>query len=243
MKKIIEYCRFIGINLTNEQLEKIDCYVDFLLEENQKYNLTGIKQKENILSNLVLKSLLVFHPHGGNQSTIEWFSDKKILDIGTGAGVPGLIVKIISPISDVFLLDSNKKKCEFIHEVSNKLNLSRLSIINDRAEIIAHDNEFREKFDLVVTRAVGNLSELSEISIPFVKIGGISMALKGKNIQDEINLSKNASNRMGGAPPSVVKIKLPSYSIDDSVVYWMKINKTPKIFPRSVGIPHKSPII
>ena len=140
-------------------------------------------------------------------------------------------------------LYNHKKKCEFINEVSKKLNLSRLSIINDRAEIIAHDNEFREKFDLVVTRAVGNLSELSEISIPFVKIGGISMALKGKNIQDEINLSKNASNTMGGAPPSVVKIKLPAYSIDDSVVYWMKINKTPKIFPRSVGIPHKSPII
>ena len=145
--------------------------------------------------------------------------DKKILDIGTGAGIPGLIVKIISPISDVFLLDSNKKKCEFIRQISKKLNLSGLTVINNRAEIIAHENEFREKFDLVVSRAVGNLSELSEINIPFTKIGGISMALKGKNIQDEINLSKNASNIMGAAPPSVVKIRLPAYSIDDSIVF------------------------
>ena len=242
MKKIIEYCSFIGINLTNEQIEKIDFYVDFLIKENKKYNLTGIKKKEDILSNLVLKSLLVFHPHGGNQSTIQWFFDKKILDIGTGAGIPGLIIKLISPLSDVFLLDSNKKKCEFIRQISKKLNLSGLTVINNRAEIIAHENEFREKFDLVVSRAVGNLSELSEINIPFTKIGGISMALKGKNIQEEINLSKNASNTMGASPPSVAKITLPAYSIDDSVVYWMKINKTPKTFPRSVGIPHKSPI-
>ncbi|MAR33991.1 MAG: 16S rRNA (guanine(527)-N(7))-methyltransferase RsmG [Chloroflexi bacterium] len=242
MKKIIEYCRYLGISITKEQIEKINYYVDFLIKENKKYNLTGIKQKEEILSNLVLKSLIVFHPHGGNQSTIEWFHDKKILDIGTGAGIPGLIVKIISPISDVFLLDSNKKKCEFISQISKKLNLSGLTVINDRAEIIAHENEFREKFDLVVSRAVGNLSELSEINIPFIKIGGISMALKGKNIQDEINLSKNASNIMGAAPPSVVKIRLPAYSIDDSIVYWMKINKTPKNFPRKIGIPHKNPI-
>ena len=242
MKKIIDYCSFIGINLTNEQIEKIELYVDFLVDENKKYNLTGLKNKNDILFNLILKSLLIFHPHGGNQSTMEWFFQKKILDIGTGAGIPGLVAKIISPTSDVYLLDSNKKKCQFVEQACEKLNLSKINIINQRAETIAHDRNFREKFDLSVSRAVGKLSELSELTLPFVKIGGISIALKGKNINEEINLSKNASNIMGASPPSIVKITLPSYSIDDSVVYWMKIKESPKNFPRKTGLPHKNPI-
>ncbi len=243
MKKIIDYCSYIGIDLTNEQVEKIQLYVNFLLEENKKYNLTGLKNKNDIFFNLILKSLLIFHPHGGNQSTMEWFFEKRILDIGTGAGIPGLIAKIVSPTSDIYLLDSNKKKCQFIEQACKKLNLSKINIINERAETIAHDRKYREKFDLIVSRAVGKLSELSELTLPFAKIGGISIALKGKNIKEEINSSKNASNIMGASPASIVKITLPSYSIDDSVVYWMKIKQTPKNFPRKTGLPHKSPII
>ena len=182
-------------------------------------------------------------PAGGNVPTPEWFADKKAIDVGTGAGIPGLVMKIALPELHVTLLDSIGKRTNFLIEVANELELTDLQVINGRAEDLAQEFSHREQYDVVVARGVARLAELAELTIPFAKIGGTVILPKSQGVSGEVAEAGGAAEILGAAPALTLEIDKPGQSPPDDMVYWMKISSTPEEFPRKVGIPHQSPLI
>ena len=179
-EEFIEETKKLGINITEEIMNKFDIYINFLIEYNEHTNLTAIKDYESILLKHFFDSLMLEH-------YFDFKNTKRILDIGTGAGFPGMILAIMHPEIEVTLLDSNNKKLKFLELLAEKINVKNIKIVHERAE--DYVNRERQKFDVVTSRAVSDLEILSELSIPFLKIGGYFIPLKGK-IDDELNRSK-----------------------------------------------------
>ena len=229
MKELINQ---IGINLNEEQIEKFMKYKDMLKEWNEKVNLTAITKDEEI----VLK-------HFADSLTIEKYipANCKMIDVGTGAGFPGIPLGIVREDINVVLLDSLKKRINFLSEVKKELSLNNINIVEGRAEDIAKTNDNREKYDIVTARAVASLNVLAEYCIPFIKIGGIFICMKGSNI-DEIKEAKNAIQILGGELIDVKKVILPDSDIERNIIMIKKIKNTPNEYPRRAGIPTKKPI-
>ena len=215
----------LNIPLTKDQEEKIALFSNKIYESNKRFNLTGLKDLKSIKDILVNESI-----KSSNKKSLN------IIDIGSGAGIPGIPLKIINDDLRLTFVESNRKKCEFIASACNDLGLE-VDIINDRAEIIAHKKSYREKFDLILSRGVANLSTLAEITLPFAKIGGSIISIKGLNISKEIISSEHSVKLLGG---DLFFYMTPTkYS---SIIGWKKIYSTPEKYPRKPGTPQKHPL-
>ena len=213
------------------QLKKLDKFAELIYFENKKYNLTGLKNVKDIKNVLISESIRAI-----NYPNLNLTDSIKVIDIGTGAGIPGIPLKIIKDDVNLTLVDSNNKKCDFLKMVSSKLNIST-KVICSRIEDLAHNNDHREKYDLCLARALSNISTLNEFSLPFLKLSGEALYIKGKNISKEIIESEFSAKVLGGS--------LSNYStVTDmsSIVIYNKVRNTPKSYPRKVGIPKKSPL-
>lgn len=223
------------INLTENQLSQLQKFYEMVIEWNTKINLTAITDEKEFAIKHVMDSLSLWDE--------EKFSNvKKILDVGTGAGFPAIPIKIFKPNVEIFLLDSLNKRVEFLKKVIAELNLENVTCVHGRAEDLAQQNNFRESFDLVTARAVARLNIISEYCLPFVKVGGIFAALKGKQFQDEVAEAENAVKILGGEKIICVEKNLPELPDVRAVIYIDKKKSTPKKFPRKAGTPVKIPL-
>lgn len=223
----------ISIKLTQIDVELFYKYTDLLIEWNKKINLTAITDIKDIITKHFVDSLTI-------NKYIE--ENKLVIDIGTGAGFPGIPLKILNKNNHFILVDSLNKRINFLEEVKRQLNLNNLELIHARAEDLAKKIEYREQSDIVVSRAVANLSTLAEYMLPFVKLNGICICMKGPNIEDEINSSKNAISILGGKIEKIDNISLEQSSIERNIIIIRKIKTTPNKYPRKAGTPAKQPI-
>lgn len=211
----------LGIELTEEKLNKLEIFYELLVTENKKYNLTAITEKEQVYLKHFYDSLTI--------TKIIKLDNQNFCDIGTGAGFPGLVLKIMFPNLKVTLIESNGKKCNFLNIVKEKLNLKDLEIINERAEIYSKNN--REIFDIVTSRAVAPLKHLLEYSIPVVKVDGYYVAMKS-NIENEIQNIENYYKKLDIKLENKIIFKLPKEESLRTLLLYKKIGKTNTIYPR-----------
>ena len=229
----------IGIHLEDKQVQQFLVYYELLTEWNKVMNLTAITDFKEVVQKHFVDSLSLIKAVDGS------FLQKKgisMIDIGTGAGFPGIPLKIVFPNLKVTLLDSLNKRIKFLNEVTGKLELRNITAIHGRAEDFAKQKEYREQFDLSVSRAVANLATLSEYSLPYVKKGGFFFSYKAEDIEEEIELSKNAIKILGGRIDEVIKFNLPDSDVKRAIVKIEKNNFTNKKYPRKAGIPSKEPL-
>lgn len=222
------------VNLEKEDIERFFKYKDILLEWNKKINLTAIEDDREIIIKHFVDSISV--------SPYIEEDVKKIIDVGTGAGFPGIPLKIIMKHLDVTLLDSLEKRTKFLNEVINKLDLKGIEAVHSRAEDKGASKDFREKFDLALARAVANLPVLLEYCLPFVRPGGTFIAMKGSNIE-ELDNSKKALEILGGEVKDVIQFNLPFTDIKRNIIIIKKFRHTPTKYPRKSGKPSKDPLI
>lgn len=227
----------LDIQLSDEQLEQFQIYYDMLIEKNKVMNLTAITQLDEVITKHFLDSIALASVY---QNIKE--DELKIIDLGTGAGFPGIPLKIAFPQLKITLMDSLNKRIVFLQSVIEKLQLSGIEAIHGRAEEMAKKKEFREKYDLCVSRAVSNLSTLSEYCLPFVRIDGKFISYKASEIEEELESSRKAIKLLGGKLSTVNKITLPESDIERSFVIIDKIEKTSKTYPRKPGTASKEPI-
>lgn len=231
--KIMELSKKIDINISEIQVEKFNEYMQLLLEWNKKINLTAITDESEIILKHFIDSLTV----------LKYVKDNnKIIDVGTGAGFPGIPLAIMNLNIDISLLDSLNKRINFLNEVSNKLELKNIKTIHGRAEDFGKNKETREKFDIAVSRAVANMTTLAEYLLPFVKVGGYAICMKGPNIEEELDKAKFAIKELGGIIEKVDNFNLPDSDIERNIVIIKKISNTPNRYPRKAGTPSQSPM-
>lgn len=227
---ILEDLKYINKEIKEESINKLYLFMNNLIEWNKNINLTAIKDEREIILKHFIDSIYISDLIKG-----------KVLDIGSGAGFPGLPLKIIDENLELASIDSVNKKINFQLDTIKKLELKNIEALHVRAEELAHDNKYREKFDFVVSRAVANLSTLSEYMIPFVKVGGKCICLKGPNCEEEINDAKSAIKLLGGRIESVKEYKI-SEEIDRTIVIISKEKNTNILYPRGQGKPSKNPL-
>lgn len=240
MQQLIQDLKEWNISLNETQINQLEDYYKLLIDWNDKINLTSITEYDEVLKKHYLDScaLSLFFEN------YRCFEDKQfsLIDIGTGAGFPGLVLKIVYPESDIVLLDSLNKRINFLDEVIDKLSLDNITTVHSRSEDLARNDDFREKFDFAVSRAVSNLSTLSEYCLPFVKVGGYFIPYKSDKLQEELPTGKIAIEKLGGNLDNVMDYSLPNSDISRSLVIVSKVKNTPKKFPRKAGIPSKQPL-
>ncbi len=236
MEAFAAECEALGISLSEKQLDQFLTYYHMLIEKNRVMNLTAITEFEEVLQKHFLDSLSVVKAYGlsGRESMI---------DIGTGAGFPGIPLKIAFPEMKIILLDSLNKRLVFLNEVIEELGLENIETIHGRAEDFGKDQKYREQFDLCLSRAVANLSTLSELCLPFVKRGGYFISYKSGQVDEEVQDAKRAIQLLGGKNTRLEKFALPNSDISRSFVVISKAISTPDNFPRKPGIPAKKPIL
>ncbi len=225
MISLKEECLKYGISLDDLMLDQFQKYYDFLIEYNTHTNLTRIVEHDEVMIKHFLDSLLI--------SKIASLDGKNILDIGSGAGFPGIPMKIISKNSNITMLDSNNKKTKFLNELILKLGLKDASAILDRAEDLVKTK--RESFDLVTARAVARLNILVELALPFVKVGGYFIAMKSSEYQEELDEAKNGIEKLGAKFENVIKFELPYDMGEREFIIIKKIKKTDLKYPRMYG--------
>lgn len=225
----------INVRLDENQLKSFAKFMDFMIEWNDRVRLTSITEETEVIDKHFVDSLTAL-----KAKVIK--DHDKVLDLGTGGGFPGIPLKIINPTIDLVMLDSRLKKIEYLKEVIDAFELKDTVAIHGRAEDYGQLPNYREKFDIVVSRAVANLTVLSEYCLPFVKKGGYFIAMKGTKSDEEINEAKKAIKVLGGAIEEVIEFNLPETDYDRSIILIKKENHTPKKYPRNPGKPKKSPI-
>lgn len=225
----------LDIQITEQMKEQFAIYYDILCEWNEIMNLTAITQFDEVVEKHFLDSLAL-------GAYLKMKGNLKLIDIGTGAGFPGIPLKIVYPQLHVLLVDSLNKRVRFLNEVIQRLNLSNIFAVHGRAEELARKNEYREQYDVCVSRAVAHLASLSEYCLPFVKIGGVFAAYKSSDIADEVEQSKRAIQILGGKLKSVEMFQLPETAYNRSFVMIDKVKNTSKKYPRKAGTPAKCPL-
>jgi len=232
-----EELKYVDVTLTDRQIEQFYRYYELLNEWNQVMNLTAITEPEEVARKHFLDSLLLFQAIPG---VLE--GEKSCIDVGTGAGFPGIPLKIMFPKLKMTLLDSLNKRVKFLEEVSSELGLTGITAVHGRAEDFGHDSAYREQFDFCVSRAVANFATLSEYCIPFVKVGGMFVSYKSGTIEEELKQGRNAVKRLGGELEPVIFCTIPGTDVERAFVPVKKISGTGKKYPRKAGMPGKEPL-
>lgn len=225
----------LGVTLTKEQIDQFLKYYELLVEWNGFMNLTAITDYDEVMKKHFVDSLSLI-------KTYDMSKKVKVIDVGTGAGFPGLALKIAYPNLQVTLLDSLNKRINFLNEVILQLGLTGVETVHGRAEDFAKPDKLRGKFDLCVSRAVANLSTLSEYCLPFVKVGGEFISYKSEKINEEMAVAQKAINILGGKFDRSEEFTLPDSDIYRNLVVIKKVKETPKKYPRKAGLPAKEPI-
>ena len=223
---LIEGIKKLGMETTEEQIERFSKYSELLKEWNNKINLTAITDDDGISVKHFLDSILPL-------AHIEIKTGANIADVGTGADFPGLPIKIIRDDINLTLIDSLNKRINFLTLVSNELNLSNTVCVHGRAEDLSRKPEYREKFDYVISRAVANMTALSEYCLPYIKPGGMFIALKAEGAEQEVDSARAMICNLGGRIDKIIKAPLPNSDIVRSLIVIKKVKPTPKSFPRT----------
>ena len=233
MNSILEDAfKSFNLYLTEDMSLKFEKYADMLIDANKKFNLTAITDRDGI-----------FEKHFADSVSCAQFIDKgsRVIDVGSGAGFPGLPIKIARDDINITLLDSLSKRVNFLKDVCLSLDLKNVFPLHMRAEDTGKDKDFREKFDVAVSRAVANLAVLSEYCLPFVKVGGVFLALKGREAEAELAASLNAIEVLGGKAEKTEEVFWRG--MEHRVIIIRKVCKSPSKYPRKAGKPAKSPLI
>lgn len=233
--KLINGCEALGISLADEQIEMFLIYYEMLVEWNSFMNLTAITEFDEVVTKHFIDSLSLV-------KALDLSKELSVIDVGTGAGFPGIPLKIAFPDLKITLLDSLNKRVNFLNEVIAKLRFKNMEAIHARAEDAAKSPNLRENFDLCVSRAVANLSTLSEYCLPFVKVGGKFVSYKSEKITEEMLAAKNAVSVLGGEYEGQIEFTLPDSDIYRSLFIIEKKKVTPKKYPRKAGLPSKEPL-
>ena len=228
-------CQAFGVTLTDKQIEQFEKYYELLVEWNKVMNLTGITEFDEVMQKHFVDSAAA-------AKYVEMEKVNSLIDVGTGAGFPGIPLKIVYPHIQVTLLDSLNKRIKFLEEVVDNLGLTGIETVHGRAEDAAKKAEYREQFDLSVSRAVANLASLTEYCLPFVKVGGKFVSYKSVSVDEEITQSKKVVYVLGGEIEKVEKFNLPESDMERALVIIEKKRSTPKKYPRKAGTPAKLPL-
>lgn len=229
-------CQEMGIVLDGEQRQQLVDFYEYLVEKNKVMNLTGITEFQEVLVKHFLDSLACV-------KAVDIKKVKRMMDVGTGAGFPGVPLKIAFPHLEACLLDSLKKRVNFLEETFDLLKLTDITAVHGRAEEYAKNKAYRESFDLCVSRAVSNLATLSEYCLPYVKVGGSFISYKSGTVQEEAEQAEKAVKILGGKIRDVVYFSLPDSEIQRSLVVIEKVKSTPGKYPRKAGTPLKEPLV
>lgn len=224
-------------DLSDEKYNKFQKYMNLLIEWNKNINLTAITDKDEIELKHFVDSLTIN----------KYISDNsKVIDVGTGAGFPGIPLKIYNESLDITLLDSLNKRINFLNHVIEELNLNKIKAVHSRAEDAAKNPDYREKFDVATSRAVANLSTLVEYLLPFVRVNGICICMKGPNVEEELGRAKKAIEVLGGRIEKVDNLKLVAdgseNDLERNIIIIRKVRKCSNKYPRKAGMPSKEPI-
>lgn len=232
--KLISIGKQINVDINEEQANKFYKYMELLLEWNEKMNLTAITEPDEVILKHFIDSI-----------TVEKYINKeaKIIDVGTGAGFPGIPLSIIRNDLNITLMDSLNKRIKFLDEVVEKNNLINVDTVHSRAEELARNSDYREKFDIATSRAVASLNVLLEYMVPFVKVGGYCICMKGSNVDEELNNAKKALDVLNCKVEKVERFNLPGSDYGRNIIIIKKIGETSKKYPRKPGTPAKEPLI
>lgn len=228
-------CEKEGLSFDEQKYNQFMKYKEMVKEWNEKINLTAITEDEEIIKKHFIDSIKAFR-----FSPLKKY--KRIIDVGTGAGFPGIPIKIIIPEIEVVLLDSLNKRVNFLNEVIKDLGLQGITAVHGRAEDFARDKAFREKFDAAVSRAVANMAVLSEFCLPYVKVNGHFVALKGPGVEEEIKEGTKAIETLGGRIENIINVEVEGTDLNHNLVVVKKVKETSKVYPRKAGTASKKPI-
>lgn len=235
-EKFIKNLLSFGIELDDIKLEQFHKYYELLIEWNKNINLTAITEYGDVLTKHFLDSLAIV-------KAIDCKRTYSLIDVGTGAGFPGIPIKIVFPNIKVTLLDSLKKRVNFLDEVIKNLSLTDIEAIHGRAEDFAKEDKLREQYDISVSRAVANLSTLSELCLPYVNVNGKFIAYKSEKADIELIEAENAIQILGGGNIEKIPFLLPGTEFERNIIVIDKIINTPSKYPRKSGKPEKSPLL
>ena len=232
-KKMKTEAKRINIELDDKQLEIFYNYMNLLIEWNEKINLTAITEPNQVITKHFIDSL----------TAIQYIEDNKsLVDVGTGAGFPGIPLAIYNGSLNITLVDSLNKRINFLNDITEKFDLKNIITVHNRAEEFGKNKKYREKYDIAISRAVARLNVLVEYLLPTLKIGGKCICMKGPDCKDEIEEAKKAIELLGGKIEKVEEFSLPDTDIKRTIIVINKIKNTPNKFPRKAGTPAKDPI-
>ena len=232
---LIDGAKQLGITLSETQVEQFMRYKELLQEWNQKMNLTAITEDREVMTKHFLDCMTI-------NKALNMSSQKTVIDIGTGAGFPGLVIKIAFPHLKVTLVDALKKRLTFLETVISELGLTDIECVHSRAEDLGKNKKYREGFDICASRAVANLAVLSEYTLPFVKVDGYLIALKGQKLDEELEQGQKAIQILGGQLEEVVHTGVPFTDLNHKIAKIKKIKPTATKYPRKAGEPTKAPL-
>ena len=233
--RFIKSLEKLNIHLNEKQVYQFMKYYEMLIETNKVMNLTAITDFDEVIDKHFVDSLALIQ-------AIDLNKELKVIDVGTGAGFPGIPLKIAFPELDILLLDSLNKRINFLNQVISELGLENIQTIHGRAEDFGKNPLYREKFDLCVSRAVANLSTLSEYCVPFVKVDGYFISYKSGKVQEELDVSRHAVDILGGKVENCLNYALADTDMERSLVVIHKLKPTKKAYPRKAGKPSKEPL-
>lgn len=236
MKQLIAALDGLGISYDETILEQFRLYMEGILKWNESINITSIKEKEEFIQRHYIDSLLC-------APAKEFRKAKRIIDVGTGGGFPGVPLALIAPDKEFVLMDSLNKRIKIIQELCQELGIKNVTAVHDRAEDLAQKKGHREAYDLCLSRAVANLSTLSEYCLPFLKRGGYFLSYKSLDTGKEIKQAKKAIHILGGNIDREEIADLDGFDLQHKIIFIKKIKRTPAKFPRKAGTPSKDPLI